>query len=77
VRAHKPERGVHAYRNPAWDLLVCFTPRTGRPQTVADRYNDNPYRCSPIQLRQTWSGMTRPGQAVTFATVLLPHALEP
>ena len=67
-------RGVHAYRNPAWDLLVYFTPRAGRRHTVTDRYAQNPYRCSPTGLRQVWSGMTRPGQTIAFTTVLLPHA---
>ena len=50
------------------------TPRTGRPHTVTDRYKENPYRCSPIRMRQTWSGMARPGQHVTFTSILLPHA---
>jgi hypothetical protein len=67
-------RGVQAIRNPAWDLLVFFSPRSGRKQTVVDRYQENPYRCSPIQLRQSWSGMARAGQEITFTTVLLPHA---
>jgi hypothetical protein len=66
--------GVNAMRNPNWDLLVYFSPRPRRKHTVVDRYQENPYRCSPIQLRQTWSGMTRPGEQITFTTVLLPHA---
>jgi hypothetical protein len=67
-------RGVQAIRNPAWDLLVYFTPRPGRTQTVVDRYLENPYRCSPVQLRQVWSGMVRAGQEISFTSVLLPHA---
>ena len=66
--------GVQAIRNPAWDLLIYFSPRTGRKHTVRDRYLENPYRNSPVQLRQTWSGMVRAGQEVTFTSVLLPHA---
>ncbi|MHB9023925.1 MAG: sugar-binding protein [Armatimonadota bacterium] len=66
-------RGVQAIRNPAWDLLVYFSPRADRKHTVVDRYIENPYRCSPIQLRQSWSGMARAGQEITFTTVLLPH----
>ena len=65
--------GVQAIRNPAWDLLVYFTPRAGRKHTVVDRYLDNPYRNSPVQLRQVWSGMVRAGQELTFTSVLLPH----
>ena len=67
-------RGVQAIRNPAQDLLIYFTPRPERRQTVLDRYLENPYRNSPIQLRQAWSGMVRAGQELTFTTVLLPHA---
>jgi len=66
-------RGVQAIRNPAWDLLVYFTPREGRKHTVLDRYLENPYRNSPIQMRQVWQGMVRAGQEITFTTVLLPH----
>lgn len=67
-------RGVQAIRNPAWDLLVYFSPRPDRKHTVLDRFLENPYRNSPIQLRQTWSGMVRAGQELTFTSVLLPHA---
>jgi hypothetical protein len=66
-------RGVQAIQNPSWDLLVYFTPRPGRGHTVADRYLENPYRTSPVQMRQVWSGMARAGQEVTFTSVLLPH----
>lgn len=66
-------RGIQAIRNPAWDLMVYFTPREGRKHTVQDRYIENPYRNSPIQMRQTWSGMVRAGQEITFTSILLPH----
>lgn len=66
-------KDVHTYRNPAWDLLVYFTPRAGRTQTVLDRYEENPFRNSPLQLRQVWTGSAQAGQEVVFTTVLLPH----
>jgi len=66
-------RGVQSIENPAWDLMVYFTPREGRKHTVVDRYLENPYRGSPVQLRQVWSGMARAGQEITFTTLLLPH----
>lgn len=66
-------RGVQAIRNPSWDLLVYFAPRPGRKHTVVDRYLENPYRNSPIQMRQVWSGMVRAGEDITFTSVLLPH----
>ena len=66
-------KGVHAYRNPAWDLLVRFAPRTECKLSVADRYGDNPYRPSPTQLRQSWTGIATPGLTLTFTSVLLPH----
>ena len=66
-------RGVHAYRNPAWDLLVAFAPREAYRQSVLDRYDDNPYRVSPLQLRQCWSGIIRSGESKVFTSVLLPH----
>ncbi|HEY3417710.1 MAG TPA: hypothetical protein VGM23_12570, partial [Armatimonadota bacterium] len=67
-------RGVQSYINPPWDLLVYFSPRPGRKLTVHDTYPENPFRQSPIRLRQEWAGMTAPGQEITFTTVLLPHA---
>ncbi|MHB9131217.1 MAG: sugar-binding protein [Armatimonadota bacterium] len=67
-------RGVQSFFNPPWDLLVYFSPRPGRKQTVHDTYPENPFRQSPIRLRQEWAGMTAPGQELTFTTVLLPHA---
>ncbi len=67
-------RGVHAYRNPAWDLTVKFAPREDTRITVLDRYQDNPYRTSGTQLRQSWMGIARAGETRTFTTVLLPHA---
>ncbi|MHB9024118.1 MAG: sugar-binding protein [Armatimonadota bacterium] len=67
-------RGVQAYQNPNWDLLVYFSPRNGRKHTVVDRYQENPYRCSPTQLRQSWSGLAQAGQEITFTAVLLPHS---
>ena len=66
-------KGVQAIRNPSWDLLIYFTERPDRKHTVLDRYSDNPYRCSPIQIRQVWSGMARAGEELTFTSVLLPH----
>ncbi len=66
-------KGVHAYRNPAWDLLVRFAPRTECKLSVTDRYADNPYRPSPTQLRQSWTGIATPGLTLTFTSVLLPH----
>jgi hypothetical protein len=67
-------KDVHTYRNPAWDLLIYFTPRPDRTQTVLDRYDENPFRNSPIQLRQVWTGDVEAGQEIVFTTVLLPHA---
>lgn len=69
-------KGVHAYRNPAWDLLVRFAPRADTRITVLDRYEDNPYRTSGTQLRQSWSGIARAGETRTFTTILLPHPPE-
>jgi len=67
-------KGVHAYRNPAWDLLVRFAPREETRCTVDDRYEDNPWRPSPTGLRQSWAGIAEPGDTKTFTTILLPHA---
>jgi len=39
-----------------------------------DRYMENPYRNSPVQMRQVWSGMVRAGEDMSFTSVLLPHA---
>ena len=66
-------RGVHSFRNPAWDLLVRFAPRADTEIKVLDRYAENPYRQSPTRLRQEWTGIVRAGETKTFTTVLLPH----
>lgn len=66
-------RGVQSIRNPSWDLLIYFSPRANRKHTVLDRYLENPYRNSPVQVRQVWSGMARAGQELSFTSVLLPH----
>ncbi|MDA0837844.1 MAG: hypothetical protein O3B01_27695 [Planctomycetota bacterium] len=66
-------RGVQAYRNPAWDLLVKFAPREGMKYSVVDRFNDNPYRMSPVQLRQSWTGIIKHGETLTFTSLLHPH----
>jgi len=66
-------RGVHAYRNPAWDLLIKFAPREDVKYSVVDRFNDNPYRMSPIQLRQSWTGIIKHGETRTFTSLLHPH----
>lgn len=68
-----PYYGGHAMRNPAWDLLVYFVPRPHRRHSVLDRYAESPYLCSPVRLRQTWSGMAHPGEEIVFTTLLLPH----
>lgn len=67
-------RGVQSFLTPPWDLLIYFSPRAGRKHTVNDTYAENPYRQSPIRMRQEWAGMTAPGQELTFTSVLLPHA---
>ena len=66
-------KGVHSFRNPAWDLLVRYAPREDTRITVLDRYEDNPYRTSGTQLRQSWTGIARAGETKTFTTILLPH----
>lgn len=65
--------GVHAFRNPAWDLLVRFAPRADTEIKVLDRYAENPWRPSPTRVRQEWTGIARAGETRTFTTVLLPH----
>jgi hypothetical protein len=65
--------GVQEFRNPARDLLVYFTPRKEYAVNVRDTYLENRYQLSPLRLRQSWTGMTRPGMTMTFVTVLLPH----
>jgi len=66
--------GVQAIRNPAWDALLYFADAPDKYQTVSDSYKENPWRNSPIQVRQVWAGMARAGQEITYAAVLLPHA---
>ncbi len=66
-------RGVQSFHNPPWDLLIYFVPREGRKHTVADTYDENPYRQSPIRMRQEWQGMAEPNSQITFTTILLPH----
>jgi hypothetical protein len=66
--------GVMSFSNPAWDLLVRFSPRPNTQIKVLDRFAENPYRDSPTRLRQEWTGLARAGETKTFTTILLPHA---
>lgn len=66
-------RGVHVFPNPPWDLLVAFAPRQDCVIEVADRYDENPWRVSPVRMRQSWSGIVNVGEIRTFVSVLLPH----
>ncbi len=67
-------RGVQSFFTPPWDALIYFAPREGRKHTVVDTWAENPFRQSPVRIRQEWAGMTRPGQVITFTSVVLPHA---
>jgi len=64
---------IHSIKNPHWDLLVYFADRPHREHSILDRFAEMPPRCSPVAVRQHYSGMVRAGQTVTFTTVLLPH----
>lgn len=66
-------RGVHVWPNPAWDLMIAFAPRQDTAVGVDDRYDENPWRVSPVRLRQAWNGFVRSGERRTFVTALLPH----
>ncbi len=66
-------RGVQAWPNPAWDMMIAFAPRQDCLVSVQDRHDDNPWRVSPVQLRQAWTGIVQAGESRAFVSVLLPH----
>jgi len=66
--------GGMAIPNPAWDMLVYFVPRDGRTVGATYHGDQNPWRCSPVRMRQSWTGLVEKGRVLTFTSVLLPHA---
>jgi len=57
--------------NPAYDLLVYFSPRTDRQMRIT---MSEPGTHVPVRVQQVWSGLPAKGQTLVFTTVLLPHS---
>lgn len=70
-------RGVHRWKNPAWDLLVFHPPKDDCSLEIVDRFDEQPYRTLPVRLRYVWRGVARKGEQKHWTTLLLPHAPVP
>jgi len=66
-------RGVHRWKNPAWDVLVFHPPKKDCTLEIINRLDEQPWRLLPVRLRYAWEGMGRKGQRMHFTTLLLPH----
>jgi len=64
---------VQRWLNPAWDLLVYFTPQAGRDYEVYDRSRENIWQAVPLRLSQRYRGLPEKGQPIHFTTLLWPH----
>ncbi|MDP7248384.1 MAG: hypothetical protein QGF00_02175, partial [Planctomycetota bacterium] len=69
-------RGVQRWLNPAWDLLIYFTPQPGRDYEVYDRSLENVWQAVPLRLSQRYRGLPKLGQPIHFTTLLWPHKPE-
>ena len=66
-------RGVQRWLNPAWDLLIYFTPQPGRDYEVHDRSLENIWQAVPLRLSQRYRGLPKKGEPIHFTTLLWPH----
>ncbi|MHB9133442.1 MAG: sugar-binding protein [Armatimonadota bacterium] len=65
------------WKNGNYDLLTYCVPRPGAALTFADLTPQNPFMPAPLQIRQTWTGLAKQGQGLTFDTLLIPHPVRP
>ena len=68
--------GFQRWLNPAWDLLVYFTPQPGRDYEVHDRSLENIWQAIPLRVSQRYRGMPDKDQPIHFTTLLWPHKPE-
>ena len=66
-------RGVARWLNPAWDLLIYFTPQPGRDYEVHDRSRENIWQAVPLRISQRWRGLPGTDGPVHFTSLLWPH----
>jgi hypothetical protein len=69
-------RGYQRWLNPAWDLLVYFTPQPGRDYEVYDRSLENIWQAIPLRISQRYRGLPETGKPLHFTTLLWPHKPE-
>jgi len=66
-------RGVCRWMNPAWDLLIYFTPQPGRDYEVYDRALENIWQAVPLRVSQRFRGLPEKQTPLHFTTLLWPH----
>lgn len=66
-------RGVQRWNNPAWDLLIYYTPQPGRDYEVFDRSLENQWQAVPLRISQRYRGLPEKGKPLHFTTLLWPH----
>jgi len=68
--------GYQRWLNPAWDLLVYFTPQAGRDFEVHDRSLENIWQAIPLRISQRYRGLPEKDKPLHFTTLLWPHKPE-
>jgi len=68
--------GYQRWLNPAWDLLIYFTPQPGRDYEVFDRSRENIWQAIPLRVSQRYRGLPGQGEPIHFTTLLWPHKPE-
>lgn len=69
-------RGVYRWNNPNWDLLIYFTPQTGRDYEVFDRSLENIWQTVPLRVSQRYRGLPEKDKPIHFTSLLWPHTPE-
>lgn len=68
--------GLHRWKNTTYDLLTYFVPRPGMDLTQSDFTSRNLFMNAPLRVRQTWRGLAKTGDTLTFDTLLIPHGVK-
>jgi hypothetical protein len=68
--------GLHRWKNATYDLLSYYVPRPGMELTQSDFTSRNLFMNAPLRVRQTWRGLAKEGQTLTFDSLHIPHMVK-
>jgi hypothetical protein len=68
--------GMFRWKNNPYDLLTYFVPRPNMDLVLSDLTSHNYYMNAPLRVRQTWRGLAKEGETLTFDSLLIPHTVK-